>query len=128
MDFLCTVANWNGAKAARLARYSDKAAKEQASYLLTLPNILAAIEKKKAELFSGAAVTKEEVIRNHRLAQQLALEKGDLTTYTRNNELLGKTEAMYADKNINIGEKTVIIISPKPVKEVESTVIEKKDV
>ena len=126
VDHLCTDASWNGAEAARLAKYSEKTARIQAAQLLTLPSIQQAIEQKKAELYSGIAASEEEVRRNHRLAQSLALGKGDLTTYTRNTELLGKTLAMYADKNINIGEKTVIIISPKAPKQVNSEVIEQE--
>ena len=81
----------------------------------------AAIERKKGELYSGVAATKEEVMRNHRLAMQLALSKGDLTTYTRNNELMGKTETMYAEKHINESEGLIINVServgPKLAKE-----------
>ena len=117
VNYYCTDANWNGAEAARLAGYcknSPDLARIQATQLLTLPNVQAAIEVKKAELFSGIAATREEVMRNHRLAMQLALGKGDLTTYTRNNEDMGKTETLYAERHVNEGEGLTINVSSKP--------------
>jgi phage terminase small subunit len=52
VEYYLTV--WSGAEAARLAGYSAKTAKEQASRLLTKVNIKAAIEERLAELKMSA--------------------------------------------------------------------------
>jgi phage terminase small subunit len=53
----------NGAKAARAAGYSPKAAKEQASRLLTRANVKAEIEKRRAKIAERAEIDAAYVLR-----------------------------------------------------------------
>ena len=52
----------NGAKAARRAGYSEKAAKEQASFLLTKPNIKEYIQKVSDKFNSKQEITTERIL------------------------------------------------------------------
>ena len=67
---------WNGAEAARLAGYSERTAKEQASRLLTKVNITEAIEARLAELKMSA----DEVL--VRLAEQARASLADFIDMT----------------------------------------------
>ncbi len=87
---------------------------------------MAEIDRRRAELSQITTVTVEGQQKEHARLARLAEEKGDLTTATRNQELIGKTIAAYADKNINIGEKTVIIIAPRAPKVIVSKEIDTK--
>lgn len=55
----------NGAKAARMAGYSEKAAKETASYLLTLINIQEEIRRVSENIEETVGISKEMVIGEH---------------------------------------------------------------
>lgn len=114
----------NAAQAAIRAGYSVNSAAAIGCQNLIKVNIKAEIETKRAELSKRIGVTIAGQQAEHARLARKAEEKGDLTTATRNIELIGKTIAAYADKNINIGEKTVIIINPPKVKPVENSIIE----
>lgn len=116
----------NPTDAARIAKYAPGTESQRGCENVTNRNLIAEIDRRRAKVSTITGVTIEGQQREHTRLARLAEEKGDLTTATRNQELIGKTIAAYADKNINIGEQTVIIISPKPPKAVESAVIEQE--
>ena len=55
----------NGAKAARMAGYSEKAAKEMGSYLLTLTNIQEEIKRVSENIEETVGISKELIINEH---------------------------------------------------------------
>lgn len=113
VEHYCTDANWNGAEAARMAGYSPNGADACAGRLLGTVSIQEAVAKKKAKIFTGIEATAEEVLRDHRLAKQISLNKCDIANFTRNNEDMGKTLALYKDNIIDGRDDT------KPMTEAE---------
>ncbi len=111
--------------AARIAGYAgnNNVLSQIAHKMVSNGKIIIAVAKRRAQLQAKTDITVSYLQKEHQRLKVKAEGKGDLTTATRNLELAGKTIAAYADKNITIGEKTVIIISPK-VKLVESEVID----
>lgn len=102
----------NPTESARLAEY--KGDHKHAGWKnTTKPHLMTEIDRKRAELSTKIGVTVAGQVVEHRRLATKAENKGDIATATRNLELVGKTIAAYADKNINIGEQTVIIIAPK---------------
>src|SRR5437016_1729385 len=75
--------DFNGAKAARTAGYSEKSAKEIAFEILTRPHIQSRIQQLRLEMSKGFNITRE------RIAQELALIAfGDTkTVFTKDGSL-----------------------------------------
>ncbi len=58
------IVNSNGAKSAKLAKYSDSGAKVQAHRLLRKPTIVRYIERKQRELSQKTSIDQETIIRD----------------------------------------------------------------
>lgn len=69
--------DWNGARASRAAGYSPKAAKEQASRLLTKANVQALIQARCRETEARLEIARDDCIRGLQAAFEKAKEKGD---------------------------------------------------
>ena len=68
--------SYNGADAARRAGYSVRAAKEQASRLLTRANVKARIEQRCRETENRLQISRDDVLRGLLSAYQMAQEQG----------------------------------------------------
>lgn len=84
--------NYNGTEAAKKAGYSEKAAAEQASLLLTKTNIQAAIDSIEKDRLEALKITGEWVLKRIKQGTEWAEKKKDLANYMRGMELLGRNK------------------------------------
>jgi len=112
-------ARFNGAKAARLAGYSEKSAREQASELLANPIIAAQVKAElDARAMTAAAVLAELAdvgsaewrdflqIKTHPVTGEIVDVRMDLRSKVDALELLGKHHQLFTDKLHVTGELT----------------------
>jgi len=100
VEHYCGDANYNGAKACRLAGYSVHTDHEQAARLLTKDSIKQAVAAKKADISKNIEVTVTYIVSKLLLGLQIAEQKQDLVAMARFSELLGRWKAMFTD-NLN---------------------------
>ena len=108
--------------AARFAGYAgnNNTLSQIAHKMVMNGKIIKAIKDRRIELQAETGITVKYLQDEHQRLRMKAEDKGDLANATRNLELMGRTIAAYADKNINLEEQTVIIIGPKQSKSIES--------
>lgn len=116
----------NQAKAARQAKFAISSARQTASRLLTYDYVKQAIAKKKAELAKKTGFTIEKAQEMYEDAYELGKETRQPAAM--NGSVTGIARLYGMDKDAGSGEKTVIIISPKASKQVESEVIVEDEV
>ena len=111
------VIGWNATQAAIKAGYSEKTAKEQASQLLTKPNVMAAVEAKKQEIAEKADIKAQDVIRDLIRLKDMCMELDgngkpkDAPTAARCLDLLGRYRNLWGqDKRDGSGDNVMFVI------------------
>lgn len=110
--YVCNMGN--GAAAARDANYSDSSegAKVQASRLLTNPNVKAAIEEEVAKVLTATNLSRDDV--KAMLLKEALRDENQDGARIRAQELLGKTFAMFIDRQVvdeqeSIGARELVL-------------------
>ena len=114
----------NATQAAIRAGYSINSAKVIGCQNLTKPNIKQAIDKNRADLSAEVGYTVGQALNEYEQARTLAMQERQPAAAS--TAVTGKARLFGFDKDSGGGEKTVIIISPKPPKQVKSEVIEQE--
>lgn len=112
----------NACQAAIRAGYSVNSAKEIGCQNLTKLHIKEEIARNRAELRAEVGYTVAQAQKEYEQARTLAMSERQPAAAV--SAVTGKARLFGMDKDAGGGEKTVIIISPKPPKQVESSVIE----
>lgn len=87
----------SGAKALLAGGFSEATARHHAHENVVLKSVIEEIE----EEFKAEKITVEYVLKELERGKELALQKGDIASFIRANELLGKYLAMFTDKTQN---------------------------
>lgn len=112
----------NPTEAAVLAKYAPNTASIRGWENVRNSNLTVEISRRKAELAAETGYTVAQAQKEYEEARLLAMWIGQPAAAS--TAVTGKARLFGMDKDAGGGEKTVIIISPKPVKAVESAVID----
>lgn len=99
----------NASKAAVLAGYSDKAARQIGSRLLTYADVRQAIDAKQQALAEQSGMTAEKVITELATLAQVTPDKVTASDKIKALELLGKAHGLFKDVSKGEGRITVNI-------------------
>ncbi len=112
----------NATKAAIEAGYKPKYARQQASDLCTVPYIKQAIFDKKVAMAEKAGFTIATAQIEYEEAREMAKQTQQPAAMV--SATTGKARLYGMDKDAGSGEKTIIVISPRPPKVIDSKEIE----
>lgn len=122
VDYYCGEAAQNATRAYILAGYSKIGADGNAHRLIVKDRIRQAIAKKQMVLAKKQGYSVEQAQIEYEEARALAMKINQPAAAA--TAVTGKARLFGFDKDANIGEKTVIIISPKVSHVVESVPVE----
>jgi len=99
VEYYCGEANWNGAKAARLAGYAESSARITAAKLLTKANISEAVKKRQLAIAAKCEITKAtETVRFREIGQE-AEQAGQYSAAVRAEEQICKLHGLFEADN-----------------------------